>query len=146
MQEATRDIIRGLGFEPVDVEISRVRGQLFVRLLIGRDAGVSLEDCAAVSNLVGKVLEREEVLEVPYVLEVMSPGLDRPLKRPEDFSASTGKRVKVKLRQPFEGRRSYSGILMDAGEDSFTLELGPELMELRYEAVLTVRLDPELPW
>jgi len=144
--EATRGVIRGLGFEPVEVEATRNDGRLFIRILIDREGGVTVDDCATASRLIGKVLEREGTVEGPYVLEVMSPGVNRRLKRPEDFSASTGKRIKVKLFQPFEGSRSYSGVLMDAGEDSFALELGHELLELKYESVSMVTLDPELPW
>lgn len=143
---ATRGVIRGLGFEPVDVEATRKGGRLSISILIDREGGVTVDDCATVSGLIGKVLEREDIVEGPYVLEVMSPGVNRRLKRPEDFSASTGKRIKVKLYQPFEGNRSYFGVLMDAGEESFALELGHELLELKYESVSMVTLDPELPW
>ena len=146
MFEATRGVIRGLGFEPVDVEATREGGRLFIRILIDREDGVTVDDCAITSGLIGKVLEREDVVKGPYVLEVMSPGVNRRLKRPEDFSANSGKRIKVKLFQPFEGSSSYSGVLMDAGEVSFALELGNELLELKYESVSMATLDPELPW
>ena len=143
---ATRGVIHGLGFELVDVEATRQGEKLFIRILIDREGGVTVGDCAMASGLVGKVMERDDIVEGSYVLEVMSPGVNRRLRRPEDFSVSTGKRIKVKLYQPFEGNRSYSGILMNAGGDSFELELGHELLELKYESVSMVTLDPELPW
>jgi ribosome maturation factor RimP len=57
-----------------------------------------------------------------------------------------GKRVKVSLSVPLEGNRDYSGVLVSAGSDSFSLDLGEEQLELRYESLSCARLDPELPW
>jgi ribosome maturation factor RimP len=144
--EATRDLMRGLSLEVVDVSITRDRGRTFLRISVDKEGGVTLDGCAAANELIGQVLERENVMQGPYVLEVMSPGLDRPLKRREDFARSVGKRVKVNLRQPYEGKRSISGILRETGEESVRLDLGQELMDLKYEGIASARLDPELPW
>ncbi len=146
VREVTADLLLGLSLELVDVQVARERGRMVLRIAVDKGGGVTLDDCAEASELIGHVLEREDVLPGPYVLEVMSPGLDRPLKRPEDFGRSLGKRVLVKLRQPFEGRTAYSGILRSAGEDSIALDMGDELIEFRYESLATARLDPELPW
>ncbi|MHB8896550.1 MAG: ribosome maturation factor RimP [Candidatus Geothermincolia bacterium] len=144
--EATRDLMRGLSLEVVDVNISRDKGRAFLRISIDREGGVTLDDCAGASEMIGQVLERENVIDGPYVLEVMSPGLDRPLRRRVDYEKSVGKRVKVNLRQPFEGESSYGGILRDAGEDTIRLDLGQEQVDLNYELISSARLDPELPW
>jgi ribosome maturation factor RimP len=88
--EATLDLARGLSLEVVDVETARERGRVIVRIAVDRKGGVTLDDCAGASELIGQVLDRENVIEGPYVLEVMSPGLDRPLKRPADFIKSGG--------------------------------------------------------
>jgi len=144
--EATRDLMRGLSLEVVDVNINRDKGRAFLRISIDKAGGVTLDDCASVSVLMGQVLDRENVIEGAYVLEVMSPGLDRPLKRREDFEHSIGKKVKVNLRQPFEGEQSYDGILRGAGEDTIRLDLGHEQVDLSYEMISSARLDPELPW
>jgi ribosome maturation factor RimP len=144
--EATRDLMRGLSLEVADVSITRDRGRTFLRVSVDKEGGVTLEDCAAASEMVGQVLDRENVIVGPYVLEVMSPGLDRPLKRRPDFERSVGKRVKVNLRQPYEGKRSFSGFLREAGEESVRFELGQEQIELKYESIASARLDPELPW
>lgn len=146
VREATCDLVRGLGLELVDVSIARDRGRVVLRIAVDKDGGVTLDDCAEASDLMGQVLDREGVMPGQYVLEVMSPGLDRPLRRPEDFAQSVGRRVRVKLRQPFEGQGSFSGILREAGEGSLLLDMGNELLELKYECLTAARLDPELPW
>lgn len=144
--EATRNLMRGLALKLVDVEIAREGGRLFLRIAIDRKGGVTVEDCARASGLIGQVLDREGIITDQYVLEVMSAGLDRRLKRPADFENSIGKRVRVSLKQPYEGKRNLTGILVGAGEGIFSLELGEELLELKYDSLAGARLDPELPW
>lgn len=146
VKEATRDLMDGLALELVDAEVTREGGQLFLKIYIERDGGVTVDDCAKASGLIGKVLEREAIIADSYVLEVMSPGIYRRLKRPEEFGMNLGKRVKVRLKRPFEGIRDFSGVLINAGEDSLTLELGEDLLELRYDNLSGVRLEPQLPW
>jgi ribosome maturation factor RimP len=144
--EVTRDLMRGLSLEVVDVNITRNGGRAFLRISIDKEGGVTLEDCAQASELIGQVLEREQVLKGPYVLEVMSPGLDAPLRKREQYRRNLGKRVKVNLKQPFEGESSIRGILRDAGDETMRLDTGLEVIELRFDAVSSARLDPELPW
>lgn len=144
--EATRDLMRGLCMEVVDVTVSGGQGRPVVRIAVDKEGGVTLDDCAAASELIGQVLDRENLFPGAFVLEVMSPGLDRPLKRKEDYARSTGKRVRVSLRTPYEGRQSFTGILRDAGEETVRLDLGDEELELRYDSMTSARLDPELPW
>ena len=146
VKKATRDLLDGLALELVDAEIAREGGQLFLRIYIERDGGVTLDDCAKANGLIGNVLEREAIIGDSYVLEVMSPGIYRRLKRPEEFEMNLGKMVRVRLKMPFEGIRDFSGVLVGAGEDSLTLELGEELLELRYDSLSGVRLEPQLPW
>jgi len=146
VKKATRDLLDGLALELVDAEIAREGGQLFLRIYIERDGGVTLDDCAKANGLIGNVLEREAIIADSYVLEVMSPGIYRRLKRPEEFEMNLGKMVRVRLKMPFEGIRDFSGVLVGAGEDSLTLELGEELLELRYDSLSGVRLEPQLPW
>jgi ribosome maturation factor RimP len=144
--DATRDLVRGLGLEVVDARIDREKGRTFLRISLDKEGGLTLDECAAASELLGQVLDRESVVKGPYVLEVMSPGIDRPLRRRGDYEGSVGKRIKVNLRQPFEGRVTFRGILLEAAEGSVRLDLGTEQIDLSCEAISSARLDPELPW
>lgn len=146
VKKVTQDLMDGLAMELVDAEIVQEGGQLFLRVYIDKNGGVTVDDCARASVLISKVLDREWIMSDSHVLEVMSPGINRRLRRPEEFSKNLGKKVKVSLTAPFEGNRYYSGVLVSAGEDSFTLELGEEHLELKYESLSGARLDPELPW
>lgn len=146
VREVTRDLVRGLGLELVGVEVSRLKGRTFLRVTIDREEGVTVDDCAAASRMLGQLIEREALANGDYVLEVQSPGLDRPLKTADDYRRSLGKRVKVNLAQPFEGESTLIGFLRSAGDESFTIESADELLDLRYESVKGAKLHPELPW
>jgi ribosome maturation factor RimP len=99
--------LAGLGYQLIDLEVSGSGG--LVRVFIDQDRGVTVEDCAAVSNHLTRLLAVEGV---DYErLEVSSPGLDRPLKRTEDFARYRGERVRVKMRVPVQGRRNFMGVL-----------------------------------
>ena len=144
--EATADLMAGMGLEVVDAGIDRGKGRTYLRISLDREGGVTLDECASASELLAQVIDREGIVQGPYVLEVMSPGIDRPLRRRGDFRRSVGKRAKVNLRQPFEGRVTYTGIIRDAGEEMVRLDLGTEQIDLSYEVISSARLDPELPW
>lgn len=107
-----------MGYEPVDVEQAQ---QGLLRVYIDSPAGIAIEDCEAVSRQLSHLLTVEDV---DYArLEVSSPGLDRPLKKPADFERFAGMRAAVRLRLPFEGRRNFEGVVTVEPEGRFGLEL-----------------------
>jgi len=146
VMDVTRDLMRGLSCVVVDVGVVRQNDCVHLQIAIDKDGGVNLDDCAKASELISLVLERESVMAEPYVIEVMSPGIEMPLDKPESYARNVGKRIRLNLRQPYEGTRSLCGFLRDAGDGSIKLEVGQESMELSYESISSARLDPELPW
>lgn len=146
VSEAAEGLVRGMSLELIDVEFAREGGRSHLRISIDGPDGVTVEDCAKASAMIGKVLERDGLMPDSCVLEVMSPGLYRCLKTPEDFGRNVGKKVKVKLKQPFEGTHEEGGLITGAGDEYFTLDRGEEVVELKYESISSARLDPELPW
>ena len=136
MANAVADVVErtvnGLGYELVDLEIA---GGGLLRVFIDLPASayaqpraegalppsVKVEDCEKVSHQLSHVLTVEKV---DYArLEVSSPGMDRPLKRPADWTRFAGETVTLKLRAPLAGRRNFTGVLHDEGEGRFALEL-----------------------
>jgi len=144
--DVTRDLMKGLGLELIGVEVAREGGRLFLRLSVDRQGGVTVDDCAHASEMVGDVLDREGLMSGPFQLEVMSPGVTMSLKRREDFVHFVGKRVRVKLRQPFEDSNSLIGILKRADVETFDLDIGTQTLKLAYDGIAGARLAPELPW
>jgi len=113
--------LAGLGYELVDVERSG-RGAM-LRIFIDKPGGITVDDCAAVSHHLSRVLTVENV---DYDrLEVSSPGLDRPLKKERDFERFAGQKAKVKLRVPVDGQRNFVGVLrgFNAGAGKVEMEV-----------------------
>lgn len=104
--------LRAMGYAIVRVLLSgdrRAKLQIMVERLDG--VGITVEDCAAVSREVSAHLDVADPIRSAYVLEVSSPGIDRPLTRPEDFDRFAGFEARVEMRLPIEGRRRFSGQL-----------------------------------
>lgn len=100
-------VVAGLGYELVDVETSP-KGRL-IRVFIDIERGVTVDDCATVSNQLSRVFEVENI---DYDrLEISSPGLDRPLNKPADFVRFAGSDVQVRLRMPIGNQRNFVGVL-----------------------------------
>ena len=134
--------VQGLGYELLGIERGTAAGGSLVRLYIDRDEGIGIEDCELVSRQVSDLLDVEELIAGEYTLEVSSPGLDRPLFTREHFQAHVGEAVKVRLRTLVEGRRRLAGTLVGAGEESVTIQIGEELIDVSYNLVERARLDP----
>jgi ribosome maturation factor RimP len=112
------------GLDLVDVEIFRAGRRRMVRVYVGKIDGVSIEHCARVSREISAVVDAENWLgEDNYVLEVSSPGLDRPFKTLADWKRSVGRNVKVTTREKHEGKILHSGKLIAADENEVTLEV-----------------------
>ena len=90
------------GYELVEVEWLREGGGWVLRLYVDKPGGIGIDDCQAVSRLVETILDVEDFIEPAYSLEVSSPGVDRPLRKPEDFQRFAGQRAKVKAFGPVE--------------------------------------------
>lgn len=137
--------IDALGFELIELEyVSRQRAVL--RIYIDAPGGVLVEDCERVSRYVSGVLDVEDPVPGQYALEVSSPGLDRPLVRPEHFRRFAGHEVQVETRQPRDGQRRFRGVLVDERDGRITLRCEDRTVELHLDALRSARLVPELPF
>jgi ribosome maturation factor RimP len=134
-----RDTLAGLGYELVDLESSR--GGL-LRIFIDAPAGITVEDCARVSNHLTRAFAVEGI---DYErLEVSSPGLDRPLKRLEDFTRFAGQVASVRLKLPRDGRRRYEGKLAGVEDGSVVLEVEGERCRFAFADIDRARLVPDV--
>lgn len=108
-----------MGYEFVDVELAKEHGAAFLRIFVDKEGGMSLDDCALYHHAIQKDLED---LEYDY-LEISSPGVDRPLKRPRDFERARGERVEVKLYRALDGAKQYTGQLVGLVEDQVVIDM-----------------------
>jgi len=113
--------------ELVLLEEAGGRRYKILRLYIDRPGGVNHDLCARVSAVVGRALDEGNAFEGAYMLEVSSPGLERPLTKRSHFEAQIGKKVYIKTRQPVEGTKVWQGILLEVVDDAvIVLEAGRE--------------------
>ena len=127
-------IVEEMGLELVDLEFVKEGANWYLRIYIDKENGVDINDCEAVSKAVEAKLDAEDPIEQAYVLEVSSPGLDRPLKKEEDFARFAGEIIDVKLYQAMNGKKTLEGKLIG-------LEYGVIVMEEDGKEVRISRKD-----
>jgi ribosome maturation factor RimP len=136
--------IESLGFECVEIALASETGRRILRITLDSGHGVTLDECAAVSRAVAPVLEAFESLPGRYYLEVSSPGINRPLTKPEHFRRFLGERAKLQLVSKLDGGLTVTGVLRDLQEGVLTLEttVGPKQVPL--EQIHRARLHRDL--
>jgi ribosome maturation factor RimP len=150
--------IEALGFELIDVEFAREGRGGVLRIYIDRCAGgdrcasggaggdpamITVDDCAAASHAVSRVLEIDDPIKGHYTLEVSSPGFDRILRKRAHFERFIGERLFAELKVPIEGRRRFVGVLKSVGADAIVVEVDGQAHELPLERIQKARLRPE---
>ena len=128
-------ILQDMAFELVDCEFLHSRGKWVLRLKIDKEGGVTIDDCAAVSRELGDHIDVKELISHPYVLEVSSPGLNRPLKKEKDLLRAVGKKIKVRMRAPIQGRRNYAGALNGFEQGILYMSVDREEVALPWDEV-----------
>lgn len=132
--------VAGMGYELVGLE-RPAKGRL-LRLYIDKPGGVTVDDCAAVSHQVSRVLVVEGV---GYDrLEVSSPGLDRLLRKEGDFARFAGQKARVRLRLPVDGQRNFIGVVREANAGRVQIEVDGRVLSLELGNVETARLVPNI--
>lgn len=130
--------LEGLGYELVDLELSPRKR--FFRVFIDKVGGVTVDDCARVSNHLTRLFAAERV---DYEqLEVSSPGLDRPLKKLADFERFVGEKIRIKLRHPVEGRANFVGVLGSVRNGKVLLDVEGTSLEIDLAELEKARLVP----
>ncbi len=140
----TRGVVEAMGYDLVGVEFfRRGTGGSTLRVYIDQERGITLEDCAAVSDQLSGALDVEDPIPGHYDLEVSSPGLDRPLVFPEHFRRFAGCAVRIRLVEKLEGRRKLEGVLLGCGEEGIVgLDVDGRRWDIPLHAVESARLVP----
>lgn len=128
------------GLELVDLEYRSGR-KGYLCIYIDRPGGATIGDCEVASREISDLLDLYDPIPHHYVLEVSTPGVERPLRRREDYHRFTGEAVKIYTEQPVNGTNVFIGLLAGAGDEAIrlTLEKGGEI-ELKYEQITRAHL------
>ncbi len=133
--------VESLGYELLHIEFSGTDGNT-LRIYIDAVGGIEVDDCASVSRQVSLILDVEDPVKNAYTLEVSSPGLDRPLVKPEHFSQFTGQLARIIMHTHVLGRRRFTGTLVEADDQQVVLEVDGESYDLPYDMMESARLEP----
>jgi ribosome maturation factor RimP len=125
LEQIAEILVASEGMELVDLEYRREGRRWMLRLFIDKDGGVTLDDCASISRELGDLLDVKDIIPQAYVLEVSSPGLNRRLRKKEDFARFAGQKVRLQLFVPIDGRRKIVGEL-EGVEDDAVVVAAPE--------------------
>lgn len=125
IEELTRNLVAPAieknNFELVDVEYKKEGNNWYLRVYIDKEGGVSLDDCQIISEYLSEKLDEVDPIENSYILEVSSPGIDRPLKTQRDFDKFKGSLVEVSLYQPIDKKKKYEGELVGLINDKVVI-------------------------
>ena len=139
-----KPILSDEGLELVDIEYRRESRGWVLRLTMDKTGGVTLDDCTRVNQEVGRNLDVEDFISTPYVLEVSSPGLNRSLKRIEDFMKYRNQIVRVKTFNPIENRRHFKGKLLDVSENWIKIGMEGRVFQIPLFNVSKANLEMDL--
>lgn len=136
-------LVEDLGYEFVGLEYNKGPKSSVLVLYIDRAGGIRVEDCETVSREVAALLDVEDPIPGNYILQVSSPGLDRPLFTLEQFERFSGEEVKLTAFAPVNGRRKFKGRILGAADGTVRLEQDGNEVSLEFGNIAKARLVPD---
>lgn len=132
-------------FELVDVEYVKEGPHRYLRIYMDKEGGITLEDCQTISESVSEPLDKENFIDEAYFLEISSPGLDRPLKKDEDYHRFTGENIEVKLYEAINGEKVYEGELLGLNHNTVEISLDKgDIVKIPKEKIAGAKLAVKL--
>jgi len=129
------------GMELIEVEYGREPSGATLRLIIDKPGGVTIDDCSDISRLAGDLLDAKDFVPGSYNLEVSSPGINRLLKKKDDFERFAGQKVLIKTRELIDGRRNFKGILNGTRDDFIVISSEKTVFSIPFKLLAKARLD-----
>ncbi|NLO97856.1 MAG: ribosome maturation factor RimP [Peptococcaceae bacterium] len=135
--------ISELGLELVDIEYVKEGAHWYLRFFIDKEGGVDIDDCAEASQKIGEILDRKNLIPQAYMLEVSSPGIERPLRNREDYEKYKGELVSVYPTKPYQGYSCFTGYLKGIENDNVILEYDGQEVFIPFDLVERAHLTFE---
>lgn len=137
-------VLDDLGLELVDIEYRREGKGWVLRVFIDKEGGITVDDCTRVSHQVGDLIDIDDLIPNAYCLEVSSPGLDRPLKKEQDFIKYKERRIQLNTFAPIDTRRNFKGTIKDFREGVLFLEAQGIPFEIPLDNIAKANLEIEI--
>lgn len=140
LEELLKPLIDTRGIELVDVTYEKEGSKWFLRIYVDKPGGIQLSDCEEISRFLSEKLDAVDLIPHQYYLEVSSPGIERPLRKPEDFIRFRGSDVALRTNTKIQGRKNFSGRLIDYIEDQVVLETEAGTIKLPINSIGQAKL------
>ena len=136
------NILQENKIELVDITYRRESGGNVLRILADTDSGITIGECARMNNVISDALDVSNLMEDRYIIEISSPGLDRPLKAKSDFLKARGKNVRVHTYTPVENRKEFAGKLEDIDDEKMSISIDNGIkISISFDKISSARLD-----
>ncbi len=139
-EELVMPLIEENQFELVDVEYVKEGSNWYLRYYIDKEGGIMIDDCELISRALSDMLDEKDFIKDAYILEVSSPGLGRPLKKPKDFERSIGKEVEIKLYKAINRQKDFEGTLVSYDDANVVISVDGEEMTFERNSIALIRL------
>ena len=143
MWELFEPVVKGMGYDLIEIEHFPNPKHGVLRLYIDKEDGVNVDDCSSVSRQISALIDVEDPVSGQFNLEISSPGSDRPLRRLVDFQRFVGSLVKLKTVMPLQGQRNFKGRLLEVSEETVVIETDDEEISLPMSTIDKARIVPE---
>jgi len=129
--------------ELVDVTYTKEGNSWYLRIFIDKPGGVDIEDCQHISREIEQILDEKDPIPHSYTLEVSSPGLERPLKKPADYNRFSGNLANITTYAPLSGKRNFRGRLLGMRGSDVVLSVNGSEIIIPFEKVADAHLEVE---
>jgi ribosome maturation factor RimP len=143
LQESILPAVLALGYELLGCVCFNRGRQTIIRIYIDKEGGITIDDCERASYQINGVLAVSDLINDNYMLEVSSPGLDRPLFTPEQFRRFIGQRVRIRMHVPLQGQRQFTGLLQNVVDEKVVLLLAEGEVLLPFANIERANLAPD---
>lgn len=135
IEKLVAPVIESMGFSFWGCEYLAAGKHSTLRIYIDKPGGITVDDCGEVSRQVSAIMDVEDPISNAYMLEISSPGIDRPLFKPAQFEENKGKLIKLKTSSPILGRRNFKGPIVEVSENQFVIEVDGESYDIPFNMV-----------
>ena len=143
VREVSADYLKNSGIELVDITYRREQGGMTLRLLVDTQHGIKIAQCEALNKYLSETLDKDDIMSERYVIEVSSPGLDRPITSDRDFERVIGKVLELTTYEPISERKTHEGKLIGSDKEKIVIEKDEDQIVIPRAKIARARLKIE---
>ncbi len=122
IKQLMQPVLNNCNAELVDISLSGSKHKPILHILVDKEGGITLDECTDINRQLSDILDKDDIIKESFILEVSSPGLDRPLREKKDFEKVIGKEINLYTKEPIEGENFFQAMLNSTDEESVSLK------------------------